>query len=115
MFGLKIFQVRLEHAKEKIDIVGWLRDFENAFVNLFVRRSGSVLATGRVRPTGGLWRIREGDLQSQFFCDEINCAQPHRELLQKTAQHEQERLGGFNFILKFKALLERLRGSNQFE
>ena len=86
--------MRLEHAKQKIDIVCRLRNFENAFVNLFVR---------------------ERDLQSQFFCDEINCAQPHCELLQKTAQYEQERLGCFNFIFKFEPLLERLRGSNQFE
>ena len=42
MVGLKILQMCLEHAKQKIDIVGRLRDFENAFVNLLVRRSESV-------------------------------------------------------------------------
>src|SRR2546422_2818755 len=94
MFRSKILQMRLEHAKEKIDIVGWLRDFENAFVNLLVRKR---------------------DSQAQFFCDEIDRAQPHCELLQKTAKHEKERLSGFNFIFKFKVLLERLRRPNQFE
>src|SRR5439155_15363860 len=108
MFRSKILQVRLEHAEEKIDIVGWLRDFENAFVNLFVRRSGSVLCAD-------LWRIRKRDLQRQFFCDEIDRVQPHGELLQKTAEHKQERLGCFDFALKLEALLERLRRSNQFE
>src|SRR6266404_6647215 len=94
MVRLKILQMGLEHAKEKIDIVGRLRNFKNAFVNLFVRKR---------------------DLQRQFFCYEINPAQPQRELLQKPAEHEKERLGGFNFILKLKALLERLRRPNQFE
>src|SRR5438876_2392390 len=108
MFGSKILQMCLEHAEEKIDIVGWLRDFENAFVNLFVRRSGSVLCAD-------LWRIRKRDLQRQFFCDEIDRVQPHGEMLQKTAQHKEKRLGGFNFIFKFKTFLERLRRPNQLE
>src|SRR6266478_4391889 len=94
MFRSKILQVRLEHAKEKTDIVCRLRNFENAFVNLFVR---------------------ERDLQRQFFCYEINAAQSQRELLQKTAEHEQQRLGRFNFIFKLKAFLERLWRPNQFE
>src|SRR6266699_4528289 len=94
MVRLKILQMCLEHAKEKIDIVGRLGNFENTFVNLFVRKR---------------------DLQRQFFYYEIDPAQPQGELLQKPAEHEKERLGGFNFILKLKALLERLRRPNQFE
>src|SRR5437660_1427817 len=94
MLRSKILQVRLEHTKEKINIVCRLRNFENAFVNLFVRKP---------------------DLQSQFFCYEIDPAQPQCELLQKTAEHKKEPLNGFNFIFKLKAFLERLWRPNQFE
>ena len=59
--------------------------------------------------------IRESDSQRQFFCDEINRAQTQGELLQKTAQHKEQRLGCFDFAFKFEALLERLRRSDQFE
>src|SRR6202030_227419 len=70
----KILQMRLEHAKEKIDIVGRLRNFENALVNLFVRRGGSVSPVGRVRLVADLARIRKSDPQGQFACNQINCA-----------------------------------------
>jgi hypothetical protein len=85
----------VQHPEEKIDIVGRLRDFENAFVSLLVRRSESIP-----------WRIRKRDSQSQFFYDVIDCAQPHRELLQKTAQHKEERLGGFDLVFKLEAFPE---------
>src|SRR3954451_3501985 len=94
MLGSKILQMRLEHAEQKIDIVCRLRNFENALVYLF---------------------IPEGDSQRQFFRDEINCCQTHRELLQKTAQHKKQRLGCFDFAFKLEALLKRLRRPNQFE
>src|SRR5213083_3055097 len=61
--------MRLEHPKEKIDIVGRLRNFEPAFVLLLIRKSNP---------------------QGEFFCDEIDPAQPQRELLQKAAEHEKE-------------------------
>src|SRR5213078_2039759 len=69
--------MRMQHPEEKIDIVGRLRNFENALVNLF---------------------IRERDAQGQFFCDEINSAQPDGELLQKSAKHEEKRLGRISLI-----------------
>src|SRR5262245_60477592 len=94
MVGSTILQMRLEISKKEIDFVGGLRNFENAFVTLF---------------------IRERESQRQFFRDEINCCQTHGELLQKSAQHEQKRLGCFDFALKFKALFERLWRPNQFE
>src|SRR6059058_6473124 len=94
MLRSKILQMRLEHSEQKIDIVCRLRNFENALVYLF---------------------IAEGDSQSQFICDEINCCQTHRELLQKTAQHKKQRFGCFDFALKLETLLERLRRPNQFE
>ena len=37
--------MRMEHPEEKIDIVGRLRNFENAFVMLLVRPSESVPLT----------------------------------------------------------------------
>src|SRR6476661_8796249 len=94
MLGSKILQMRLEHPEQKIDIVCWLRNFENTLVCLF---------------------IPERDSQRQFLCDEINCRQTHRELLQKTAQHKKQRLGCFDFALKLETLLEGLRRPNQFE
>src|SRR5207249_2133375 len=94
MLGSKILQMRLKHPEQKIDISCRLRNFENTLVTLFVR---------------------ERDSQRQFLCDQINCAQPHRQLLQKTAEHEKKRLGCFDFALKLEALLERLRRPNQFE
>src|SRR5438874_13438373 len=86
--------MRMQHPEEKIDIVGRLRNFENALVNLF---------------------IRERDAQGQFFCDEINSAQPDGELLQTSAKHEEKWLGRFNFVLKFETLRECLRRPDQFD
>src|SRR5882757_4671615 len=94
MLRSKILQMRQEHPEQKIYIVCRLRNFENAFVYLF---------------------IPERDSQRQFLCDEINSCQTHRELLQKTAQHEKQRLGCFDFALKLETLMERLRRPNQFE
>src|SRR6476619_5131254 len=94
MLRSKILQMRLEHPEQKIDIVCRLRNFENVLVYLF---------------------IPERDLQRQFFRDQINCCQTHRELFQKTAQHKKQRLGCFDFALKLKTLVERLRRPNQFE
>jgi hypothetical protein len=85
IFGFKILQMRMQHPEEKIDIVGRLGNLENAFVNLF---------------------IRERDTQGQFFCDEINSAQPDGELVQKPAEHEEKWLDGFNFVFKFEAFLK---------
>src|SRR5258705_9454519 len=104
MLRSKILQMRLENPEQKIDIVCRLRNFENPFVTLFARHGGFVLA-----------RICEGDSQRQFLCDEINCCQTHRELLQKTAQHKKHRLGCFDFALKLETLMERLRWPKQFE
>src|SRR6266446_4645592 len=104
MFRFKILQMRVQHPKEKIDIVGRLRNFEAAFVNLLVHRSESVL-----------WRIRKSNPQGDFFSDEIDRAQPQRELLQKPPQHEKQRLDGFDLVFEFKALIKRLRWLNKFK
>ncbi len=104
MFRFKILQMRVQHSKEKIDIVGWLRNFENAFVNLLVRRSESVP-----------WRIRKSNSQGDFFDDEIDRTQPQRELLQKPAQHEKEWLSRFDFVFELEAFFKRLRWLNKFK
>src|SRR5215510_14162378 len=115
MLGSKILQMRLEHPEQKIDIVCGLRNFENPFVTLFDRYGGFVSPVARIRPVSDLARIRECDSQRQFFRHEINCCQPHGELLQKPSEHEQQRLGCFDLALKLETLLERLRWTNQFE
>src|SRR5947208_13456931 len=94
MLRFKILQVRVQHPKEKIDVVSRLRNFENPFVILLIRKSNS---------------------QGQFFCDEVDRAQSQRKLLQKAAQHKEKRLGRFNFIFKFEALVERLRRPHELE
>src|SRR5438552_7126069 len=104
MFRFKILQVRLKHSKEKIDIVGRLRDFENALVTLLVRHGGFVLA-----------RIRKTDAERQFFRDEIDRAQPQGELLQKPAEHEKERLRSFDLMIELKTFIERFRWLNKFQ
>src|SRR5438105_12804412 len=97
MLGSKILQMRLEHPEQKIDVVCRLRNFENSFVYLFARHGGFVLA-----------RIRERESQRQFLCDEINCCQTHRQLFQKTSEHEQQRLSRLDLVIKFEGLLKRL-------
>src|SRR3984893_17373983 len=94
MLRFKILQMRVQHPKEKIDIVGRLRNFESALVSLLVRKT---------------------DPQGDFFGDEIDRSQPQRELLQKPAQHEKQRLGSLNLVFEFKALIKRLRRLNKFQ
>src|SRR5438876_4824211 len=86
--------MRLEHPEEKIDIVGRLRDFENALVDL---------------------RIRKSDPQGEFAGDEIDAAQSQGELLQKPAEHEQERLSCFDLMIELKTFVEGFRRLNKFE
>src|SRR2546430_9091522 len=94
MFRFKILQMRMQHPEEKIDIVGRLRNFEAAFVTLFVRKS---------------------DPQCEFFGDEINRTQPQRELLQKPAEHKKEWLSRFDFVFELEAFFKRLRWLNKFK
>src|SRR5213082_3269035 len=110
MFRFKILQVRLEHSKEKIDIIGRLRDFENALVS------------ARSEPdwhcTGICWfvlpRIRKTDPQSQFPCDQIDAAQPKGKLFQKPPEHEEQWLGGFDLVIELKTFLKSFRWLNKF-
>lgn len=115
MLRFKILQMRVQHPKEKINIVGRLRNFKNAFVNLLVRRSESVSPSDESVLCADLWRTRKSNPQGDFFGDEIDRAQPQRELLQKPAQHEKQRLGSLDLVFELEALLERLRGLNKFK
>src|ERR1700736_4510197 len=105
MRRFKILKVRLEHPKEKIDIVGRLRDFENALVS--------------ASRTGICWfvlaRIRKSDPQRQFFRDQIDRAQPQRELVQKPAKHEEQRLGRLDLMIELKTFVKRFRRLNKFQ
>ncbi len=94
MFRFKILQVCLEHPEEKIDIVARLRDLENALVTLLTRKT---------------------DAERQFFRDQIDRAQPQRELIQKPAEHEEQRLGGLDLMIELKTFLERFRWLNKFQ
>ena len=110
MLRFKILQVRLEHSKEKIDIVGRLRDFENAFVSFLTRPGRRGDHRGFV-----LARIRKTDHQRQFFRDQIDRAQSQGELLQKTSKHEEQRLRRFDLVIELKTFLERFRWLNKFQ
>ena len=94
MLRFKIFQMRVQHPKEKIDIVGRLRNFKTALVIFFVRKSNP---------------------KSEFFCDEVDRAQSQSELLQKTAQHEKQRLDRFDFVFELEAFRKRFRRLDQLE
>src|SRR4029077_19741433 len=61
------------------------------------------------------WRIRKSNSQGDFFSDEIDRAQPQRELLQKPAQHEKQGLGSLDLVFEFKPLIKRLRWLNKFK
>ena len=115
MLRFEILQVCMQHPKEKIDIVRRLRNFENALVNLRIRRRESVSPPNESVLCADPWRIGKSNPQSQFFCDEIDRAQSQGKLLQKATQHKEQRLGRFNFVFKFEAFLECLRRSDQFE
>src|SRR6266404_7110680 len=91
----KILQMRVQHPKEKIDIIGRLRNFEAALVLFFIRHGESVSPVGRIRPVADLWRIRKSNPKSQFFCDQIDRTEAQSKLLQKTAQHKEERFDCF--------------------
>src|SRR5437764_405846 len=100
MFRFKIFQVRLEHPKEKIDIVGRLRDFENALVS--ASRTGICLI------------IRKTDPERQFLRDQIDAAQPKGKLFQKPPEDEKQRLRGFDLVIELKTFLKSFRWLNKF-
>src|SRR5207237_10885870 len=98
MFRFKILQVRLEHPEKKIDIIGRLRDFENPLVS--ASRTGICLI------------IRKTDPERQFLRDQIDAAQSQRELLQKPAQDEEQRLRGFDLVIELETFLKTFRGLN---
>src|ERR1700716_2442068 len=86
--------MRVQHPKEKIDIVAWLRNFETPDV---------ILLSAKLKSKCNLFR------------HQIDCIQSNRELLQKAAQHKKQRLNCFDFVFEFEALLEGFRRVNQLE
>jgi hypothetical protein len=94
MIRSKIFQVRLKHPKEKIDIVSRLRDFENALVSAVIRKM---------------------DCECDLARDEIDCDQAQCELFKKSPEDEEQGLRGLDLVIELKTFIESFRGLNQFE
>jgi len=90
----KILEMGVQHPEKKIDIVGRLRNFEAALVVFFIRKSNP---------------------KSDFFRDQVNRTQAQRELLQKTAQHEEQWLNCFDFMFELEVLAKRFRWLHQLE
>src|SRR6266513_5145475 len=107
MFRFKTLQVCLKHPKEKIDIHRWLRNFKNPLVS--ARSEPDWRCTGICLCTG------ESDREGELARDQINSAQSNGELLQKPAEHEEQRLGGFDLVIELKTFLERFRRLNKFQ
>src|SRR5436853_7407065 len=99
MFRFKALQVRLEHPEEKINIIGRLRDFENALVS--ASRTGICLI------------IRKTDPERQFLRDQIDDAQPKGKLFQNPPEHEEQWLGGSDPVIELKTFLNSLRCRNK--
>src|SRR5205085_6889891 len=98
--------MRLKHPKEKIDIVGWLRDFEHTLVN--ASRTG-------LRKMPVRLGLRKMNRERQLARDQINAAQPKGKLLKKSTEHEEKRLRGLDLVIELKTFLERFRRLNQFQ
>src|ERR1700731_1933490 len=94
MLGFEILQVRLQHAKEEIDIIRRRGNLETTLV-------GSSIA--KLNP------------QPELFRDEIDSAQAKSELRQKAAQNKQQRFGGFDFVFKLKTFVKTFRRLNELQ
>ena len=94
MFGTEIFQVRLEKTKQNLNRVGRIGNLEAMLVMRFV---------GKCQPQRDLLR------------DEVECRETQRQLLEKASQHEEERLGGFDLVLKLDLLREDFRRPNELQ
>ena len=96
--------MRVEHPEKRFDVVCRLGNFESVRVTALVRRGGSVR-----------WRIAENNFKLQLAGDEMERVQPHGKLLEKSPQHEEERLARLNFIFEFEPFLERFPDRHEFE
>ena len=92
MFGAKIFQMRLEEAKQNFHGTGRIGNLEMMLVGGFVG---------------------ESETEGEVAGDEIVDAEPKRELLEETAEDEKERLGGFDFVFELELLFENLWWPNE--
>ena len=73
MFGFKIFQVRVQHLKEKIDIGARLRDFEHTNV-CFLARTGICASRTCLRKMPVRLGLRKSDRECELARDQINTA-----------------------------------------
>src|SRR4051812_9737117 len=92
--GSKIFQVRVQHSEQRFDVIRRLGNLESV----------DVIAL-----------VAECDLELQLADDEMNRVEPHRKLLKKPAEHEEERLARLNLRFEFEGLLERFTDRDEFQ
>src|SRR5476649_2687646 len=86
--------MRVQHPKKHFAVIARFRNFKMMPVRVLVA---------------------EGDLQLELTRDEVEGFEPERELLQKTAQNEEQRLDRFDFIFELERFLEKLRHRNELE
>src|SRR5215210_4346248 len=84
----------VEHPKEHFDVIGRFRNFKPMLIRALVAKP---------------------DLKLQLACHEMEGLEPHRKLLQKTAQHEKERLARLDFIFELECFFERIRDADELE
>src|SRR6478672_6671948 len=83
-FRSKIFQVRVKHPEKRFDVVRRLGNFESVRVAVLVA---------------------ENNFELELADDEMDRVQSQGKLLEKPAQHEEERLARFDFVFEFERFL----------
>jgi hypothetical protein len=94
MLGRKGLEMRFEHPEKHLHVSRRLRNFKMPLVVRFVRKR---------------------NYQRQFFGDEIMCAEPLLQLLEKTPQHEEQRLARLDFMLEVEMFCERFARLHQLQ
>lgn len=92
MLGAKIFQVRLEEAKEQFNGVSRLRNLEPMLVLRFIGKC---------------------EAKSEFLRDKIQGVEPTGEMFKKTSQDEEKWLDGFDLVLELDLLGENFLWPNE--
>ncbi len=57
--------------------------------------------------------IRKRELEGELVGDKIECVEPPAQLLEKSSQDEEERLGRFDFVFEIESLLKKFRWPNE--
>ena len=84
--GREVFQVGVEHPKERFDVVGRRGDREVPVV---------------------LLAVLEAQLQRQRGWYPVNGPQTQDQLIEETPKYEEQRLHGLDLVLELQALLVR--------